>query len=91
MNSAELAALGEYLYGKHWVTPMSRDLGVSDRLVRDWASGRRPVPQRRQRQLAEHVAAISNSRIAEERARYARAIAPTKPPDDGPARPKPDR
>jgi hypothetical protein len=75
MTPAELAALGEYLYGKHWVTPMSRDLGVSDRLVRDWASGRRPIPIRRQHQLTEYAGATLNARIIEERARYERAVA----------------
>lgn len=34
-----LRLVGEALYGLQWQTPLSRDLGVTDRTVRNWASG----------------------------------------------------
>jgi hypothetical protein len=34
-----LKAAGEALYGRQWQAPLSRDLGVTDRTVRNWASG----------------------------------------------------
>jgi len=39
-----LKIAGEALYGPQWQTPLSRDLGVTDRTVRNWVSGSvRPV------------------------------------------------
>lgn len=34
-----LRLVGEALYGLQWQTPLSRDLSVTDRTVRNWASG----------------------------------------------------
>ena len=34
-----LRLVGEALDGAQWQTPLSRDLGVTDRTVRNWASG----------------------------------------------------
>lgn len=34
-----LRIAGEALYGRRWQTPLSRDLGVSDRTIRNWAAG----------------------------------------------------
>jgi len=34
-----LRTAGEALYGRQWQTPLSRDLGVTDRTVRNWAAG----------------------------------------------------
>lgn len=34
-----LKLAGEALYGRQWQTPLSRDLGVTDRTVRNWAVG----------------------------------------------------
>ena len=34
-----LKLAGEALYGRQWQTPLSRDLGVSDRTIRNWATG----------------------------------------------------
>ena len=42
MGEAEsdvLRLVGEALYGQQWQTPLSRDLGVTDRTVRNWAAG----------------------------------------------------
>ena len=39
-----LSAAGQALYGDRWQTPMARLLGVSDRTVRRWVAGQRPVP-----------------------------------------------
>jgi hypothetical protein len=35
---------GEVLYGDRWQTPLSRDLGVTDRTIRNWAAGRQDCP-----------------------------------------------
>jgi hypothetical protein len=34
-----LRTAGEALYGRQWQAPLSRDLGVTDRTVRNWAAG----------------------------------------------------
>lgn len=34
-----LRLAGEALYGRQWQAPLSRDLGVTDRTVRNWAGG----------------------------------------------------
>lgn len=34
-----LKLAGEALYGRQWQTPLSRDLGVTDRTVRNWTAG----------------------------------------------------
>ena len=34
-----LKVTGEALYGRQWQTPLSRDLGVTDRTIRNWAGG----------------------------------------------------
>lgn len=35
---------GQALYGERWQRPLSRDLGVSDRMLRYWAAGSHPSP-----------------------------------------------
>lgn len=39
-----LTAVGEALYGERWQSPLSRDLGVGDRRVREWVSAERSTP-----------------------------------------------
>ena len=39
-----LRRAGEALYGERWQSPLSRDLGVTDRTVRNWAAGRNYCP-----------------------------------------------
>lgn len=40
MTPADLAAIGQALYGRAWQSPLARDLGVSARTMRRWvASG----------------------------------------------------
>lgn len=34
-----LKIAGEMLYGHQWQSPLSRDLNVTDRTVRNWAAG----------------------------------------------------
>lgn len=34
-----LKVAGEALYGRQWQTPLSRDLGVTDRTIRNWVAG----------------------------------------------------
>jgi hypothetical protein len=39
-----LDALGQALYGAHWVAPMARDLKVGHDTIATWASGKREIP-----------------------------------------------
>ena len=39
-----LRRAGEALYGERWQTPLSRDLGVTDRTIRNWAASRHDCP-----------------------------------------------
>lgn len=39
-----LRRAGEALYGERWQSPLSRDLGVTDRTVRNWAAERHDCP-----------------------------------------------
>jgi len=43
MSAERLRALGERLHGARWQAAMARDLGVSDRRLRQWLSGD-PIP-----------------------------------------------
>lgn len=56
-----LAEVGEALYGPRWQSALARELGVTDRTVRRWASGG-PVPARAYRVL-ELVAMRRVSRL----------------------------
>lgn len=44
MSSKLLKDTGEALYGPSWQSDIARDLGVSDRTVRRWASGANDPP-----------------------------------------------
>ena len=44
MDPETLETVGRALYGNFWQAEMSRALKVSDRTIRHWASGARPVP-----------------------------------------------
>lgn len=44
MSPDTLARIGVALYGAQWQSALARDLGVSDRSMRRWASGAFPVP-----------------------------------------------
>ncbi len=67
-----LRLVGQTLYGKQWQAPLSRDLGVSDRTIRNWATGlgcptdvhRRLLPILRQRgeSLLHLISTLENSR-----------------------------
>jgi hypothetical protein len=46
LGAADLAVLGRYLYGPRWKAPLARELVVSVRLVKYWASGCRPTSLR---------------------------------------------
>lgn len=39
-----LRAAGEALYGAQWQSPLSRDLGVTDRTIRNWVVGQHSEP-----------------------------------------------
>jgi hypothetical protein len=57
---------GEALYGRRWQTELSRDLAVSDRTMRRWASGADDMP---------HGVAVDLLRICLERAAALDALA----------------
>ena len=40
MTPTELRTIGELLYGERWQSPLARDLGVDDRTVRGWLTGK---------------------------------------------------
>ena len=40
-----LIETGRALYGDRWQSPLSRDLGISDREVRRWVAGEIQVPR----------------------------------------------
>lgn len=39
-----LRRVGEALFGERWQTPLSRDLGVTDRTIRNWTAERHDRP-----------------------------------------------
>lgn len=43
-GSEVLRLAGQALYGERWQKPLSRDLGVTDRMVRYWAAGSHDLP-----------------------------------------------
>jgi hypothetical protein len=43
LHSSDLEVLGPFLFGPRWQRPLARALRRSDRLVRYWKSGQRPV------------------------------------------------
>jgi len=43
---AQLARVGEALYGPEWVSPLGRALGVGQRTIQRWAAGEIDVPAR---------------------------------------------
>lgn len=44
-GSDVLRLAGQALYGERWQMPLSRDLGVSDRMIRYWAAGSHDLPE----------------------------------------------
>lgn len=58
MRDGLLEQCGEALYGSLWQTELSRALGVSDRTVRRWASGKTPVP----RAVWDEIASVMDAR-----------------------------
>jgi hypothetical protein len=39
-----LDALGQLLYGEHWIAPMARDLKICQNTITEWASGQCELP-----------------------------------------------
>lgn len=46
MTPLQFQRVGEALFGERWQTETSRLLDVTDRTVRYWASGEKPMPER---------------------------------------------
>lgn len=67
MTPTQLRRIGEVVFGRNsWQTDLASVLGVSDRTVRNWVSGKSPVPVN----LADAL-----SRFARQRARRLAQIA----------------
>lgn len=65
MNNLEkLAAVGKLLYGDNWQSPISRALGVSDRTIRNFVSGKSRPPVDMSARLT-NVLNEASARIAE--------------------------
>lgn len=45
MNNQDLIAIGKYLYGERWQSPLSREINVSDRTIRAWLQGTRKISE----------------------------------------------
>jgi hypothetical protein len=45
LTGVELAAAGEFLFGRRWQTQLARRIGVDSSTVRRWLSGARPIPK----------------------------------------------
>lgn len=43
MNKADLIAIGNYLYGERWQSPLSRTMPVNSRTIRSWLQGRQSI------------------------------------------------
>jgi hypothetical protein len=66
-----LRNVGEMLYGARWQAPLARDLGVTDRTVRNWAGGHGcptdvgtrllPILRRRGDSVTHLISTIENS------------------------------
>ena len=52
MTPDQLRLVGEALYGDLWQNPLAADLNVSDRSIRYWLSGDRPIPEGIRHELA---------------------------------------
>ncbi|SPL72669.1 helix-turn-helix domain-containing protein [Acinetobacter stercoris] len=44
MTPEQLQLAGSLLYGNQWQTDLARALEIDSRRIRDWLSGRRPIP-----------------------------------------------
>lgn len=53
-----LKIAGEALYGERWQSPLARDLGVSDRTVRNWCAAKHEYPH----DLADRLLSILRER-----------------------------
>lgn len=51
MTRERLVALGRLVFGARWQSALARAIGVTDRYVRMWERGDRPVPLSVERQL----------------------------------------
>jgi hypothetical protein len=67
--------LGIYLFGPRWQCPLARAIGRSDRLVRYWKGGRRPVSIAASRQIEELVRAKHDEQMRRTRAYYLNMVA----------------
>ena len=58
MTTGDLREIGVALFGHRWQSALARELGVSDRTVRHWTTGR-PIPEH----VPEKLATLVDMRI----------------------------
>ncbi|MTH45409.1 helix-turn-helix domain-containing protein [Intestinirhabdus alba] len=58
-NLEKMKSVGKLLYGDNWQSPLSRDLGVSDRTIRNYVSGETRVPKK----ISERLLSILSQKI----------------------------
>lgn len=59
MTPALLRDVGEALYGSQWQTGLARDLGVAERTVRRWKTGKSRMPEG----LWDDIGTLLNERV----------------------------
>jgi hypothetical protein len=65
---AELIELGEALHGPHYMNPLARDLGIAQRTISNWTTGRTrfregPILVALRHLVESHTAAVARARI----------------------------
>jgi hypothetical protein len=75
LSARDLAILGRYLFGARWKAALARELEVSVRIVKYWASGQRPTSVRRSAIIIALVQRRRETRLAAVQRGYAALVA----------------
>jgi hypothetical protein len=70
LHSSDVEVLGLFLFGPHWQRQLARALHRSDRLVRYWKSGQRPVSAAASARIEELVRGKHCEQMCRLRATY---------------------
>lgn len=70
LHSSDLLVLGVFLYGTRWQSQLARALHCSDRLVRHWKAGTRPISVKASRRIEDLVVAKHSAQMRRTRAYY---------------------
>lgn len=68
MTRDQLRQAGVTMFGEQWQTPLAEALGVSDRTMRRWISGRFPIPPDIRGRIAAAIGARRSSLASKGRA-----------------------